>query len=127
MKVPPKEDLSLREIRPRFSQDVDYTFEEIKELFDKALSEPNAPVTGKVHPGYASFFIPVREQHYWSTQLAVTLEKRENGTHIRGLYGPKPLVWTMLIFFYAIIGFASIVVTIMGFGMQSLNKETIIL
>ncbi len=127
MKVPPKEELSIREIRPRFNQDVDYSFEELKELLETALAEPNSPVTGKVHRGYASFFIPLKDQHYWSPQLSVTFEELKNGTHIRGLYGPKPSVWTMLMFFYALIGFASIVVTIMGFGLQSLNKDGSIL
>ena len=36
MKVPPKEELSIREIRPRFNQDVDYSFEELKELLEIA-------------------------------------------------------------------------------------------
>lgn len=127
MKVPPQQELSIREIRPRFNQDVNYTFEELKDLLEKALEEPNAPVTGKVHRGYASFFIPVKDQHYWSPQLSVTFEEEENGTHIRGLYGPKPSVWTMLMFFYAIIGFTTVVITIMGFGMRSLNKDSSVL
>lgn len=127
MKVPPQKELSIREIRPRFSQDVNFTFEELKQLLEAELDQPNAPVTGKVHRGYASFFIPKKDQHYWSPQLAVTFEQSEEGTNIRGLYGPKPAVWTMLIFFYAILGFATIVVTIMGFGLKSLNKDGSIL
>ncbi|MGB0391405.1 MAG: hypothetical protein ACPGD5_07535 [Salibacteraceae bacterium] len=129
MKVPPQKELSIREIRPRFSQDVNYTFEELKELLEKELEKPDAPINGKVHRGYASFFILPHEQHYWSPQLSVTFEENEYGpgTHIRGLYGPKPAVWTMLVFFYAILGFATLVVTIMGFGLQSLNKDGSIL
>jgi hypothetical protein len=54
MKVPPQQEFSIREIRPRFNQDVNYTFIELKEMLENALTEPGAPVVGSVDRDYAS-------------------------------------------------------------------------
>ncbi|MDB0058227.1 hypothetical protein N9F17_01700 [Salibacteraceae bacterium] len=127
MKVPPKEEFSIREIRPRFNQDVNYTFIELKAMLDKELSQPGAPVVGSVDRDYASLKVPQKDEHYWSPQLSVTFETFDDVTHIRGFYGPKASVWTMLMFFYAIIGFATIFVSIKGLTHRMLNEDSTIL
>lgn len=127
MKVPPQEEFSIREIRPRFNQDVNYTFEELKAMLDKALADPNATVIGSVDRDYAQLKVPIKEQHYWSPQLSVTFERIDDHTHIRGFYGPKASVWTMLMFFYALLGFATVFVSIRGLTQRTLEQDSSIL
>lgn len=67
------------------------------------------------------------EQHFWSPQLTVTVEEIENKTEIRGLYGPKPSVWTMFVFFYCIMGFLALISAMVGFANLSLEKPAGIL
>jgi cellulose synthase/poly-beta-1,6-N-acetylglucosamine synthase-like glycosyltransferase len=64
-----------------------------------------------------------KDQHFWSPQLTVTVEDVEGETEIRGLYGPKPSVWTMFIFFYCVVGFLAIISTMVGLSNLSLEKH----
>ncbi len=110
-------------VRPRFKVESELS---VKELIDKirlALEDENAPCTARVHDGYATLYIPSEEQHYWSPQLTLSVDtKEEGGSLLRGLYGPRPSVWTMFVFFYALIGFAIMVVAIIGFSAWSLGN-----
>ncbi len=69
----------------------------------------------------------VEEQHYWSLQLQISFEETENGTMMRGLYGPRPAVWTMFVFFYAVIGFAVLIVSMLGLSFLTMDKPVTIL
>ena len=46
---------------------------------------------------------------------------------IRGLFGPRPQVWTMFVLFYSTIGFAALIVLVFGLSYWSLGKSTLIL
>ena len=114
-------------VRPRFKIETSQTEAEIAEKVKAALAKENAPCKGSIKHGYATLFIPEQQQHYWSPQLTLTLEKTEKGCILRGVYGPRPAVWTMFVFFYAVISFAIMVVTIIGLSRNSLDKSTTIL
>ena len=59
--------------------------------------------------------IPDEDQHYWSPEFHVTVEKiKGNGSLVRGVIGPKPKVWTMFMFFYS----AVIVLLFLGISMS---------
>lgn len=119
--------LPVYEVRPRFKIETTLSIHEFEQKVNHQLALPNAPCTGRMHNNYGSFFIHKKDQHYWSPQLTLTLEEQEGKTILRGLYGPKPAVWTMFVFFYAAIGFMTLVLTIIGFGLKSLNKGTTVL
>ena len=115
------------EIRPRFKKTISLSEEEIVERFQKALKQPNAPVTGTVVDHHIFLKIPAHQQHYWSPQLDLEIEETEEGSLIRGLFGPKPSVWFMFVFFYILLGFISMVVAIMGFSQLNLGLSAKIL
>ena len=71
--------------------------------------------------------LPVDQQHYWSPRLTISMEETEDGTIIRGLYGPRPAVWTMFVFFYALIALAIMVVGTIGLSRLSLDKPGTVL
>ena len=114
-------------IRPRFHVETRYTSEQLKQKIDRQLNSENAPITGWVDTHYAKLSIPHVNQHYWSPYLSLSFEETQEGTMIRGHYGPRQTVWTMFVFFYAVIGFAVMIVLILGTSYISLGKSGAIL
>ena len=119
--------VTVNRVRPRFQIEVPYNMEELVTRIQARLDQEDAPCKGRVYHGYASFRPPFKEQHYWSPQLTLSMEELEEGTLLRGLYGPRSEVWTMFIFFYGIIAFAIMVIAIIGFSNMSLGESGMIL
>jgi hypothetical protein len=122
--IPKQEQTQLvPHVRPRFRVVSPLTKEDIEQRFSEALEADGVKIIGRVNPGFISLFIPHEEQHYWSPQLNITLENspEEGGRIIRGLYGPRPAVWTMFVFFYFLIGLATVFVTIIGLSNLTLG------
>ena len=118
------EQLTVTRVRPRFSIITDQEPKELIEKIHAALAQEDAPCIGKVYKEYGSISIPVAQQHYWSPSLKMTIERTDEGTEMRGLYGPRPAVWTMFVFFYSAIGFSIMVLSMMGMSYYSLGKST---
>ncbi|NNC85124.1 MAG: hypothetical protein HKN75_03520 [Bacteroidia bacterium] len=110
-------------IRPRFKVESKLSVDELSEKINSALRSEVAPCFGKVKHGYGTLKIPQAQQHYWSPQLSLALEETESGTEIRGLYGPRPSVWTMFVFFYSFLGFAILIISVIGMSNISLDKS----
>ncbi len=117
---------SLR-IRPRFSQIIPDSQEKIEEKVKLKLKTTQNDCVGRVIPGFIVLKIPSSERHYWSPQLSLSLEEHEEGTLIRGLYGPNPTVWAMFTFGYSALGLMALFVAIIGFSNKSLGIEAPIL
>jgi len=115
-----KKDIKLR-IRPRFRKEVSDSPEIVKERIKTALTSNETMCTGKIVDNHVIFKIPVSQQHYWSPQLTLDIEQKNSGSLIRGLYGPKPGVWTMFVFFYSSIGFLTMMGLIFGISQIMLN------
>jgi hypothetical protein len=77
----------------------------------KALEKEGAFCKGHSTQTHVEIRIPKEHQHYWSPYLQVDVVAAEEGTGslIKGVYGPRPAVWTLFIFGYAIIIFFSFV------------------
>lgn len=115
------------EIRPRFRKELAMSAKEALQRIRQALDDPQKKIKGYIADHHVVLKIPHEDQHYWSPQLSLEVEEDGEGALIRGLYGPKPSVWLMFIFFYAILGFVSLVVMIMGFSQLNLNLSARIL
>jgi len=115
-------DQKLR-IRPRFKEEITITPEQIKEKMKQALSENKNTCHGKIVQNHVILSIPPDQQHYWSPQLSIELEAKDSGTIIRGLYGPKPAVWTLFVFFYSAIGFFTLMGLIYGLSQMMLKMD----
>lgn len=118
---------STRQVRPRFKVETPFSVETLTEKIRSRLDEENAPCKGRFVHGHVTLYLPPQEQHYWSPQLDLTLEESEKGSTVRGMYGPRPIVWTMFVFFYSVIGFAALVITVLGLSYLSLGRSVAIL
>lgn len=117
-------DFEWAEIRPRFKFDLELKPKEIVQRFQHFLSLENAPCQGQADETYATLFYPKNKRNYWSPQLTLLIEEEEFGSHVRGLYGPRPAVWTMFVFFYALIGLLVIFASVIGGSQYMLGKSS---
>lgn len=116
------DDNKLR-IRPRFKEEFPLSQQEIKDRIKAKLQDNPNKWLGKIVDNHVILKIPAGEQHYWSPQLTLELEEHGNSTIIRGLFGPKPGVWTMFVFFYSAIGFLTLMGLIFGLSQLMLKMS----
>ena len=114
--------IQFRRIRPRIHTETSISVDELSKAFKTNLSDKKYGCEGKVVHGFATIYPPEEEQHFWSPQLTLSFEESDNGTLIRGLYGPQPTVWTMFVFFYTIVGFAILILGMLGYSYWTLDK-----
>lgn len=115
------------EVRPRFQLEVSLSQEEILKRIRAALDDKLLSIRGLIVDHHVTLKIPVEDQHFWSPQLDLEVEEQESGALIRGLFGPKPSVWLMFVFFYALLGFIAVVVSVIGFSQMNLGLSAGIL
>lgn len=114
-------------VRPRFKVSTSDSVNELTEKIEASLKMKDAPCKGLISEGYGTLSLPYEEQHYWSPQLTLTIEETENGSLLRGLYGPRPAVWSMFVFFYAVIGLGTLIIGMVGLSHLWLDKSATIL
>ena len=103
-------------LRPRFRYYVPYSPDQLNEKFRAIYSDQSIPFTGTALKYHIVVDFLQKDRKFWTPQLDLNLEKYEEGTLIRGLLGPRPNVWTIFMFFYAVAGFIGIIGVIVGLG-----------
>lgn len=101
-------------IRPRFRVTVPMMPEDIKNRFREKLAMPECPCEASFFPQHIVLRLPEEARHLWSPKLEISLEPSEEGTLIRGLYGPSQQVWTFFTIGYGAIGVLALFITIIG-------------
>jgi hypothetical protein len=114
-------------IRPRFKMEVELAPEQIKTMFREHVQTDNAPCIAAFMPAHIILRIPPEDQHFWSPNLELSLQEQDNGTLIRGLYGPNPQVWTLFTLAYGAIATLSLFIGIIGTSQLSLDMAAPIL
>lgn len=89
-------------MRPRYRRVTKATPEIILDQIVNGLAARKG-VSGSTLENHAYLHIPKAEQHYWSPEFDITVEKLEEGSLVRGVVGPKAKVWTMFMFFYSAV------------------------
>ncbi len=117
------------QIRPRFEIHSKHEVSELENIMKKVLKSKEIPCDGKVRYGYVSLYPKEEDHHYWSPHLSVTIEEHptEDGSLLRGLYGPSPAVWTMFVFVYAVIALSILIATVIGLANLSIDESGAIL
>ncbi len=100
-------------LRPRFRIELEESQEKLLERFRKAFRKEDCNFKTKIVDGHIVFDILEEDNHFWSPQLHVEVEKvSETSSVVKGLFGPKPQVWTLFMFihFAAVIAFVSFLI-----------------
>lgn len=124
MATPAVDQARFFRIRPRFELQASTSYEEIADRMRTALAGEDLPCTGRVNDCYLHLYVLPEEHHYWSPQLNVTMENNPKGCRINGYYGPRPAVWTMFAFFYAVLSFATLMCGIIGLSFYQLDMPS---
>ncbi len=108
------------ELRPRFKIDLDCEDEEALQTMELAgKSTKDFVVTRVDHHVFIK--IPKAKQHYWSPQLDLEIHSFETGKSVlRGLFGPKPSVWTLFMFMHFVVAALFI-----GFGIWAYTNASL--
>ncbi|HIL56546.1 MAG TPA: hypothetical protein EYG39_01395 [Rhodothermales bacterium] len=95
-------------MRPRFEYVAPCPSGAAADRLRMALDCEGARYRGRVFGTHAVLHVPTDEDRIWSPFLSLDLRGHGEGTLVRGLYGPKPSVWTLFMAAYAICGFAAV-------------------
>lgn len=114
-------------VRPKFRKECPCKPKDLVDRINKRLETQHDQIEGKVFLTHGLFRILPAHQHFWSPQLNVSFEETDDGTVLRGMYGPHPTVWAVFLFGYAILGLALFFTTIIGLVKYSLHIESQIL
>ena len=113
-------------LRPRFSIDLEENSEVIINRFSEAFKKEEISFRGSFVDGHVFISVAKEEEHFWSPQLHLeVLEKPGNKSELKGLFGPKPQVWTLFMFIHFVIGISFLGFCVLLYTKLSL-KESII-
>ena len=111
-------------LRPRFSIDLEENSKVIVQRIKSQLSKDDCQFRSKISENHIFIDILENKNHYWSPQLHFEVIKvDEKSSIIKGLFGPKPQVWTLFIFIHFIIGISFLVFCIQLYSRISLNES----
>ena len=82
---------------------------------------------GSFYDKHVVINVPDDEAWFWSPQLSLDLQPEDGGTHLRGVYGPRPSVWTMFMAMYAIAAFVAFMGGLVGLTQWSLDMDAPVL
>lgn len=109
-------------LRPRFKIDLDRDAESALLAFEEAKKEENELVITRVD-NHVFIKLPKDKQHFWSPQLDLEISGFEPGKSVlRGLFGPKPAVWTMFMFFHFVVATLFIAAGVWAYSIASLEE-----
>lgn len=110
-------------LRPRFKISITANHKTLLTAFETTNAVKTGFVVSRVD---AHLFIrlPIQKQHFWSPQLHLEIiEEGEEKATVNGLFGPKPSVWTMFMFFHFVIAIFFIAFGIWTYTNYKLNTS----
>ena len=107
-------------LRPRFKFSVTANNKKLLMAFETINTTTTGFVVSRVDDHIFIRF-PKQEQHFWSPQLHLEInEEGEEKSTVNGLFGPKPNVWTMFMFFHFIVA-----ALFLAFGIWAYTNATL--
>lgn len=111
-------------LKPRFKIEVNESKEDILNKFKDALENKEYKHRGKIINHHIVIDVSDKEDHFWSPQLHVEIEKDKNKkTIVKGVLGPKPQVWTFFMFLHFAVFVAFFVFLVIFYTNWSLNQD----
>lgn len=113
-------------LRPRFKFERSEKSEELLSKFSISKEKKDSKFKLKVIDHHVIIDIPKDESHFWSPQLHLEIEQDYDGkTMVRGLFGPKPQVWSLFIFIHFGVGVAFLGFLTLWYVRHSLNESVV--
>lgn len=126
MSVPEKRNSELF-LRPRFSIDLNVNSGVLLQRFLEEFKKSETKVNGNIVDGHIFIAVFKKDEHFWSPQLHLEIIEETKGTStLKGLFGPKPQVWTLFLFVHFVVGVSFLAFAVMLYTKYSL-KESVLL
>ncbi|SFS49130.1 GTP-binding protein [Lutibacter maritimus] len=111
-------------LRPRFKMELNENQDDLISKFKANLSDGDCKYCSKIVDGHIVIDVPKNENHFWSPQLNIEIEQTDiDKTIVKGLFGPKPQVWTLFMFFHFAVAVAFIGFAVMAYVQWSLKTD----
>lgn len=111
-------------LRPRFKMNFNESQDVLISKFKKNLKFENCNYCSKIVDGHIIIDVPEDENHFWSPQLNIEIETMQaDKTIVKGLFGPKPQLWTLFMFFHFAVAVAFIGFSIMAYVQWTLKED----
>lgn len=111
-------------LRPRFQLDIEKDTNQILEDFKAVLKDKECVFLSKFSDGHVIIDVPKNEAHFWSPQLNLeVVSTGENTSSVKGLFGPKPQVWTLFMFIHFVVGSLFIIFSIFFYVKFKFNES----
>ena len=118
-------------LRPRFSIDLEKSKEEVLALFLREKKKKQKRFIIKIVDEHIFLDILNKDNHFWSPHLHLEIVEEEGEkTKVKGLFGPKPGVWTFFMFLHFVVATAFIGFSIwayVGSKMEESNAFPIVM
>jgi len=114
-------------IRPKFEIELDENPETIYNNFLDKKSKMDCGCVIDAIPDHIVLKVNKDDRHFWSPQLTIILEDSDQGSMVRGRYGPNGNVWTLFAGAYFACGVFITFISIIGFSRKSLGMDAPIL
>ena len=107
-------------LRPRFAFPLNIDSEHALDAFVAAKESQSDFIISRVDD-HVFIRIPKDKQHFWSPQLHLEISHvADRASTVKGLFGPKPAVWTMFMFFHFLVA-----VLFIGFGVWTYTNASL--
>ncbi|WP_158840797.1 GTP-binding protein [Polaribacter sp. L3A8] len=91
-------------LRPRFSIDLNENSDELLKRITMYLKSDACIYKSRVVEKHVFIDIADNKSHFWSPQLHFeVVDVVENSSTLKGLFGPKPQVWTLFMFVHFVV------------------------
>ncbi len=112
-------------LKPRFQIDFEMNSEVLLSEIKNHLVDVKK-YKMKIVDNHVIIDVPEKDTHFWSPQLYIEVEDlSETTSKIKGLFGPKPQVWTFFMFLHFVVTTAFFIFGVMAYSNWSLNKGSI--
>ncbi|MCH2034958.1 MAG: GTP-binding protein [Tenacibaculum sp.] len=110
-------------LKPRFQLEMNFSAEVLLSKITEVIrNEKKYRI--KLVDHHIIIDIPEKESHFWSPQLHMEIEEENKDTSkIRGLFGPKPHVWTLFMFIHFGVALAFFIFAVIAYSNHSLGNS----
>ena len=110
-------------LRPRFQRALNNDKSAILANFE-TVSKTQKKFIVNIVTQHVFIRFPKKEQSFWTPQLHLEIEETSpNKSLLKGLFGPKPTVWTLFMFLHFIVGTLFTGLAALTYSLWSLNKS----
>lgn len=110
-------------LKPRFKYRFNESETEIMDQFRNNLQRADCVFLSRFVDHHIVIDVPENEEHFWSPQLHVEIEKEGDLTVVKGILGPRPKIWTFFMFLHFAVAVAFFVFFVIFYSKWSLDQD----